>query len=56
MNSCDNCIFSGWVKDSILLKCHNPLSIRYKAENPPDFVCTEWAADDEIDDNDQESG
>ena len=54
MNSCDNCIFSGWVKDSNLLKCHNPLSIRYKTENPLNFVCSEWVADDEINDNDPE--
>jgi hypothetical protein len=48
MNSCDNCKFSGWVKDSELLKCHNPLSKDYKTENPVNFVCPEWTADDRI--------
>ena len=48
MNSCDNCMFSGWVKDSELLKCHNPLSKDYKTKNPVNFVCPEWTADDRI--------
>ena len=33
MNSCDNCSFSGWAKDSELLKCHNSLSKNYKTKN-----------------------
>jgi hypothetical protein len=41
-------MFSGWAKDSELLKCHNPLSKDYKTENPVNFACPEWAADDRI--------
>jgi hypothetical protein len=55
MNSCNNCIFPGWIKDSKLLKCHNPLSKKYKTENTSVFVCPEWAADDEINNNDRDA-
>ena len=52
MNSCDNCMFSGWLKDSELLKCHNPVSKSYKTENPSIFVCPGWAVDEEIEEGD----
>lgn len=48
MNNCDNCMFSGWVKDSEQLKCHNPRSKDYKTENPVNFTCPEWTADNQI--------
>ena len=52
MNSCDNCMFSGWLKDSELLKCHNPVSKNHKTENPSIFVCPDWVADEEIEERD----
>ena len=55
MNSCNNCMFSGWLKGSELLKCHNPVSKNHKKENKSVFVCPEWVVDDEINDNDRDA-
>ena len=52
MNSCDNCMFSGWLKGSELLKCHNPVSKNHKTENQSIFVCPDWVADEEIEEGD----
>ena len=56
MNSCDNCMFSGWLKDSELLKCHNPVSKNHKTGNSSIFVCPDWAADEKIEDDDDNPG
>ena len=48
MRCCNNCMYSGWVKDSELLRCHNSLSDGYKTENSKRAVCPEWAVSDDI--------
>ncbi len=45
-------MFSGWLKDSELLKCHNPVSKNHKTENPSIFVCPDGVADEEIEERD----
>ena len=51
MRCCNTCIYSGWVKDSELLKCHNYLSDTYKTENSKLAVCSEWVLSDDFKNN-----
>ena len=56
MRCCDNCIYSGWVKDSELLRCHNYLSDDHKTENSKRAVCPEWILSDDVENNVNSSG
>ena len=44
-------MYSGWVKDSELLRCHNSLSDTHKTENSNRAVCPEWVISDDIENN-----
>ncbi len=48
MRYCNNCIYSGWVKGSELLRCHNSLSDTHKTENSKRAICPEWVVSDDI--------
>ena len=48
MRCCNNCMYSGWVKDSELLRCHNSLSDTHKTENSKRAICPEWVVSDDI--------
>lgn len=51
MRCCNNCIYSGWVRNSELLRCHNYLSDLHKIENSKLAVCPEWVLSDDIENN-----
>ena len=44
-------MYSGWVKGSELLRCHNSLSDTHKTENSKRAICPEWMVSDDIENN-----